>query len=101
MVAIDPLGHARVMDGGGFTFVGEVSTAQLCIRRRGWLSIDSAFSMLFLLLIVTSSSAEFDSKFIREVGTAQLNFQHVFPSACGHKLFSRSRLEGSKCNPNF
>jgi len=30
-----------------------------------------------------------------------LNFQHVFPFAYGYKLFSGSRLEGSKCNPNF
>jgi hypothetical protein len=30
-----------------------------------------------------------------------LSFQHTFPSAYGHKLFNRSRLEGSKCNPNF
>jgi len=30
-----------------------------------------------------------------------LSFQHAFPSAYGHKLFSRNRLEGLKCNPNF
>jgi len=31
----------------------------------------------------------------------RLSFQHIFPFAYGHKLFSESRLEGSKCNPNF
>jgi hypothetical protein len=30
-----------------------------------------------------------------------LSLQHTFPFAYGHKLFSGSRLEGSKCNPNF
>jgi hypothetical protein len=30
-----------------------------------------------------------------------LNFQHAFPFVYGHKLFNGSRLEGSKCNPNF
>jgi hypothetical protein len=30
-----------------------------------------------------------------------LSFQHAFPFAYGHKLFSESRLEGSKCNPTF
>jgi len=101
MAAVDPLGHARAMDGGGFTFVGEVGTTRLWICRRGWHSLDSVSSTLFLLLTITSSSVEVDSKFVGEVGTTQLNFQHAFPSAYGHKLFSGSRLEGSKCNPNF
>jgi hypothetical protein len=30
-----------------------------------------------------------------------LSFKHAFLSAYGHKLFRGSRLEGSKCNPNF
>jgi hypothetical protein len=89
------------VDGGGFTFVGEVGTAQLWIRRRGWHSLDSASNTLFLLLTVTSSSVKVDSESIGEVGKARLSFQHVFPSAYGHKLFSGSRLKGSKCNPNF
>ncbi len=44
MAAIDPLGHAQAMDGGGFTFIGEVGTTRLWIhgwwrihvRQRGW-----------------------------------------------------------------
>jgi hypothetical protein len=39
--------------------------------------------------------------FVGEVGTIRLTFQHVFPSTYGHKFFNGSRLEGSKCNPNF
>jgi len=101
MVAIDPLGHARAMDGGGFMFVGEVGIARLWSHRRGWHNLDSTSSTLFLLLMVTSFSVEFDSESVGEVGTTRLNFQHAFPSAYGHKLFSGSKLEGSKCNPNF
>jgi hypothetical protein len=51
--------------------------------------------------MVTSFSAEIDFESVREVGIAQLSFQHAFPPVYGHKLFSESRLEGSKCNPNF
>jgi hypothetical protein len=40
-----------------------------------------------------------DFEFVEKVGTARLSIQHVFPSPYGHKLFSRSKLEGSKCNP--
>ncbi len=89
------------VDGGGFTFVREVGTARLWIRWRGWHNLDSASSTLFLLLTITSSSTEVNSESVREVGTARLSFQHAFPFAYGHKLFSGSRLEGSKCNPNF
>jgi len=82
------------------------------VRRRSWHSstLDLlerlaqpglSFQHFFLLLTVTSSSAEVDSESVREVGTTRLSFQHVFHSAYGHKLFSESRLEGSKCNPNF
>jgi len=101
MAAIDPLRHARVMDGGGFTFVGEVGTARLWIHRRGWHSLDLASSTLFLLFTIASSSAKVDFEFVEKVGTTRLNFQHAFPSAYGHKLLSGSRLERSKCNPNF
>jgi hypothetical protein len=45
--------------------------------------------------------AQLDSESVEEVGIARLSLQHAFPSAYGHKLFSGSRLEGSKCNPNF
>jgi hypothetical protein len=89
------------MDGGGFTFVGEVGTIRLWIHRRGWHNLDSTSSTLFLLLTITSSSAEIDSESVGEVGTVRLTFQHVFPSTYGHKFFNGSRLEGSKCNPNF
>jgi hypothetical protein len=89
------------VDGGGFTFVGEVGIARLWICLRGWHSLDSTSSTLFLLLTITSSSAEVDSESVRKVGTAWLSFQHAFPSTYGHKLFNGNRLEGSKCNPNF
>jgi hypothetical protein len=64
-------------------------------------SLDSTSSTLFLLLAFTSSSAEIDYESVGEVGTTRLSFQHAFPSACNHKLFNGSRLEGLKCNPNF
>ncbi len=57
--------------------------------------------MLSLLLTIISSSAELDSESVREVGTTRLSFQQAFPFVYGHKLFSGSRLKGSKCNPNF
>jgi hypothetical protein len=78
------------------------------VRQRGWHS-----SILDLWMVADSRSskrlAQLDSRsvdgggftFVGEVGTARLSFQHVFPSAYGHKLFNGSRLEGSKCNPNF
>ncbi|CAM6005046.1 unnamed protein product [Sphagnum jensenii] len=49
------------MDGGGFTFVGEVGTARLWIRWRGWHS--STLDPLERL-------AQLDFGSVREVGTA-------------------------------
>jgi hypothetical protein len=89
------------MDGGEFMFVREVGTIRLWIRRRGWHNMDSTSSTFFLLLTITSSLAKIDFESIGEVGTARLTFQHIFPSIYGHKFFNGSRLEGSKCNPNF
>jgi len=62
MAAIDPLGHARTMDGGRFTFFEEVGKVRLWIHRRGWHSLDSASSALFLLLMVTSFSMKIGLK---------------------------------------
>ncbi len=78
------------------------------VHRKGWHS-----STLDPWMVADSRSskrlAQLDSgsvdgggfTFVGEVGTTRLNFQHAFPSAYGHKLFSGSRLQGSKCNPNF
>jgi hypothetical protein len=76
MAAIDPLGHVRVMDGGGFTFVGEVGTARLWIR--GWWRIHVRWR--------SWHNSPLDP--LKRLAQPGLSFQHAFPFIYGHKLFS-------------